>query len=243
MSRRKILLPLAAIIAAVGTLMVFLYVQGADKRADDRYEAVEVLQAVKQIQPGETFDDAAKASKFQMRAVSRDQVLDGTQTDLGSLSGTIATQTIYPGEQITDNKWGAVAEAAQTLQIPKGMMAISVNLTDPGRVSGFVNPGSEVAVFMTGDRESGGTFARMLLNRVLVLGIGDTSTTTSTTKSADGAETVEQIPRTLMTLAVSQRDAQRVLYAVSNGELAVGLLTDDTDMTRSEFTTDQNLFQ
>ena len=145
MGRRKILLPLAAVIAAVGTLMVFLYVQGAEGRAADKYDAVEVLRVVKPIEPGEKFDDAARESKFQLQTVARDQVLSGSQTDLTSLSGTVATQKLFAGEQVIADKWGAVAEAASALTIPKDMLAISVNLTDPGRVAGFVNPGSEVA--------------------------------------------------------------------------------------------------
>ncbi len=244
MGRRKILLPLAALIAAVGTLMVFLYVQGAESRADDRYEAVKVLRAVKAIQPGEKFDDAARESKFQLQSVPRTELLEGSQEDLTVLSGSVATQPIYPGEQITDVKWGDTAVAATDLTIPKGMMAISVNLTDPGRVSGFVNPGSEVSVFVAGTRQADDTaYSRLLLPRVQVLGIGATGTTTSTKTTPDGEQTTAEIPQTLMTLAVTQADAQRVLYAVSNGELAVGLLTKDSGETKSDFTTEQNLFK
>ena len=43
MGRRKILLPLAAVIAALGTLMVFMYVQGAESRASDKFDGVQVL--------------------------------------------------------------------------------------------------------------------------------------------------------------------------------------------------------
>ena len=35
-------------------------------------------------------------------------------------------------------------------------MAISVNLTDPARVAGFVNPGSEVGIFVSADDEGPG---------------------------------------------------------------------------------------
>jgi pilus assembly protein CpaB len=244
MGRRKILLPLAAVIAAVGTLMVFLYVQGAEGRADAKYNAVEVLRAVKQINPGEKFDDAARESKFQLQTVPRNELLTGAQDDLTALSGSVATQPIYPGEQITDNKWGDSAVAATDLTIPKGMQAISVNLTDPGRVAGFVNPGSEVSVFVAGTRTADNMpYARLLLPRVQVLGIGATGTTTSTKTNKKGEQTTEEIPQTLMTLAVNQEDAQRVLFAATNGELAVGLLTKDSSETKSDFTTEQNLFQ
>lgn len=243
MGRRKILIPLAAVIAALGTLMVFLYVQGAEGRAEEKYDAVEVLRAVKPIEPGETFDDAARASKFQLQAVAQDQLLDGYQTDLEALSGTVASQPVFPGEQITENKWGATAKAATTLAIPKGKMAISVNLSDPGRVSGFVNPGSEVAVFYT--TAPGATaYTRLMLPKVTVLGVGDTSTITSTTTTKEGESTTAEIPKTLMTLAVDQTDAQKLFWGNTNGILTVGLINDETEAkSPSQFTTEPNLFQ
>jgi len=59
MDRRKVLLAVAAVIAALGTMLVFLYVRGADTRADERYEAVQVLEVVKPISAGETVDAAS----------------------------------------------------------------------------------------------------------------------------------------------------------------------------------------
>src|SRR4051812_25435132 len=53
MDRRRVLLVVAAIIAALGTLLVFLYVRGADDRAQEKFHAVKVLKAVKQINVGE----------------------------------------------------------------------------------------------------------------------------------------------------------------------------------------------
>ena len=64
MDRRKVLLVVAAVIAALGTLLVFLYVRGADTRADAQYGAVTVLRATKQIAPGETVAAAQAAGKF-----------------------------------------------------------------------------------------------------------------------------------------------------------------------------------
>ena len=38
MDRRRILLVAAAVVAALGTMLVFLYVRGADNRAEQRFE-------------------------------------------------------------------------------------------------------------------------------------------------------------------------------------------------------------
>ena len=46
MKRRTILLFAAALVAALGPALVFLYVQGADNRAEERFDTVEVLRAV-----------------------------------------------------------------------------------------------------------------------------------------------------------------------------------------------------
>ena len=103
------------------------------------------------------------------------------------------------------------------LQIPDGNMAISVNLTDPARVAGFVNPGSQVAIFLTGTdaRSPARSFTRLLLDRVTVLGVGSTTPVSTTTTDETGASTTEQLPRTLLTLSVDQDQAEKVLFAAA----------------------------
>lgn len=244
MDRRKILLVLAAVIAALGTLLVFLYVQGADERAKEDIEAVEVLAAVETIEPGETFDDAAAAGKFAPVEVPKDQVLDGAQTNLQGLSGLRATTKIFAGEQITSNKFGGMDTSIQNqnLAIPKGKMAISVNLTDPARVAGFVTPGSEVTLFVTKMDASGNPeYTGTLLQRVTVLGVGTTSTISTTTTTSEGTVS-EELPRTLMTLAVNQNEASRITFGSHLGELSFGLLTEDSEVGPGPIVKQPNFF-
>ena len=68
MGRRTVLLIVAAMIAALGTTMVFLYVRGVDARADEKYDAVEVLRAVELIPPGETLGEAQAAGNASYRS-------------------------------------------------------------------------------------------------------------------------------------------------------------------------------
>ena len=101
-------------------------------------------------------------------------------------------------------------------------MAVSVNLTDAARVSGF-EPGSEVSVFLNGtDTGTGQPFTRLLLPRHGARG-GSTAPVADDDRRR-GAATTEELPRTLLTVAVDQKDAQKVLYASTNGELAFALL-------------------
>ena len=47
------LLVAAAVVAALGTALVFLYVRGADNRAEEKFETTDVLVATVQIERGE----------------------------------------------------------------------------------------------------------------------------------------------------------------------------------------------
>ena len=152
MDRRKLLLVAAAIVAALGAVLVFLYVRGADLRAEAEYDTRDVLKVVTLIEQGETIEDAAAAGKIALEAVPSNQVLPDALASTSTLTGQVAITNIYPGEQIISSKFGGAAESS-ALPIKEGDMAISVNLTDPARVAGFVNPGSEVAIFVSGTLE------------------------------------------------------------------------------------------
>ena len=237
MDRRRLLVVGAAVVAVFGVALVLLYARGADQRAADKYGGVDVLVARQQLAAGETVAAAQAAGKITTESVARADVLDGAQTDVAGLDGQVALVPVYPGEQLIASKFGSAADAAATLPIPAGKMAVSVNLTDAARVSGFLEPGSEVAVFLNGtDPGTGQTFTRLLLPRVTVLGVGSTApvitTTADTTTDPKGAASTEELPRTLLTVAVDQKDAQKVLYASSNGELAFALLNGDSKVNR-----------
>jgi pilus assembly protein CpaB len=240
MDRRKILLILAAMIAALGTLLVVLYVQGAEGRAKEDYEAVKVIVATQDIAQGESFDDAS--GKFELREVPKDAVLTGAKTDLDGLDGLVALTPIYAGEQIIQEKWGGSADVdvtANVLAIPKGKVAAAVNLTDPARVAGFVNPGSQVTILVAVEE---GRYTRTLLSNVTVLGVGSTSTVTSTRTNDDGASETQEIPQTLMTVAVSQKEAEKLLWGATYGELSFALVNKDSELSRSGPVNEPNLF-
>ncbi len=246
MNRRRVLLIVAAAIAALGTLLVFLYVRGADTRASSKYENVQVLKAVAQIDVGETIDAALAAGKVAVGNVPRAQVISGATDNTSGLAGKSALTTIFPGEQIITAKFGDAGAVASSggLNIPEGKIAISVNLTDTGRVAGFVNPGAKVAIFMNGSDlgKTVGPFTRMLLNDVEVIAVGTTTVVPTTTTDPSGGQTTEQLPRTLFTLALDQNQAEKVLFAQGNGELSFALLTDQSTIRSDRGVTGQNLF-
>ena len=242
MGRRTVLLIVAALIAALGTGMVFLYVRGADHRAEASQQPVQVLKAVAEIEPGETLSAAQAAGKIQMGTVPRKQILAGAVNSVTGLENSVALSKIYPNEQIITGKFGSAGDQA-SLTIPDGNIAISVNLSDTGRVAGFVNPGAKVAIFVnTGGDQGGQDATRLLLPSVQVIAVGATTVVSTTTTDATGAQTTEQLPKTLFTLSVPQEDAERIMFAVGHGTLSFGLLNDKSKIKSGPGVTSANLF-
>ena len=239
MDRRRLLLMLAVFVAIIGTALVFLYVRGADNRAQSKYDSVSVLKATSNIAAGTKYDDALSSGQITTSSVPKNELNANAVSSPAALKGKIVSVPIFSGQQIVSDQFGnSVTSVASALPIPKGMIAISVNLTDPDRVAGNIQNGSQVAIFVTGEltnATAGGTGAgsgiqstRLLLPKVTVLNVGSPVTTTSTTTDQSGNQTTEQLPRTLLTIAVTQKDAQKVIVASKALDLTFGLLTSNS---------------
>ncbi len=243
MNRRRVLLVVAALIAALGTLLVFLYVRGADQRAGAAYQNVQVLKVVEPIGVGESIDAAAAAGKIQKSPVPAAQVVGGALDTIQPIAGQVALMPILAGEQVVSTKFGDTGAADTGLNIPDDKVAISLNLSDTGRVAGFVNPGAKVAIFLNGsDPDSGQTYSRLLMTDVEVIAVGTTTLVSQTVTDPTGAATTEQLPRTLFTLALDQASAEKILYAQTSGELNFALLTEDSTIAPTKGVNQKNLF-
>ncbi len=242
MGRRTLLLIAALVIAAVGTVLIFVYVRSADERAQADAEPVEVLVATQEVPAGTTASEASAAGAFEQQTLPASAVADGALDDISIISDQVAQSTIYPGQQVLAQMF-STNESTSSLQVPKGELAISVQLGDPERVAGFVVPGSDVAIFATLPQTASGEATRVLLPEVEVIGVGATTLSTQTVTTDEGDSTTEEIPLAILTLSVSQDEAQKVINAQSGGALYFGLLGDGTRVRASGPTTTQNLFR
>lgn len=232
MGRRTILLTVAIVVAALGTALVFLYVRSADDRALEGQQQVQVLFATQEIPVGQTAQDAANNGSLVLRAVAQNSVAEGALSDIDPISDQVALTTIFPGQQIVSAAFGDTA-GLTAIPIPQDKMALSLQLGDPERVAGFLGAGSEVAVFATlEDPKASGTGSgqqtQLLVPRVQVITVGNVQPVQQTTTDENGQQNTEEIPRAIVTLAVDQEQAQRLIYATQNGTLYFSLLTPDS---------------
>jgi pilus assembly protein CpaB len=220
----------AVVLAGMGAALVFWYAHGADQRAASGLALRKVLVATTEIPAGTSGASLVGSSSVELRDVAAGSVAPGALSDLSGVRALTTLGPVFAGEQLLSAQFGPSA-ALTSLPIPDGLMAVSVQLGDPERVAGFVTAGSEVAVFVTIANTDPATSARapdatqILLTRVPVIGVGNTSVVTQTSTDRTGQQNTEQIPKTILTLAVNQDEATRLIQAAQKGSLYFALLT------------------
>jgi pilus assembly protein CpaB len=244
MTRRGPMLVLSLLVALLGTGAVFAYVSKVNSRAEADLAPVTVLVAKQQIPSGTSLHDAEANKLFAPTSMPRKAVPEGALKTVGSLGAMTAVSDVFAGEVLLRPKF-ADGQTTGALVIPDGAMAMSVELTDPERVGGFVVPGSYVAIFDTYDTGAGGKAdktTRMLLPRVKVIGVGSTSTRTDA-KAPDNGSDAKPVAATVLTVAVNKVDAERLAHAVQTGDLYFALLSRNSATGPTSGITASNLFR
>jgi pilus assembly protein CpaB len=228
MSRRAVLVIVALAVAALSTALLTLYVRDAQARADARQDLVQVLVAKQDIPAGTTGQQLLDSGWATLAAIPKAAANPDALSELSAKQRTShLAAPVYTGEQILRKR--LTQSATSRLAIPEGLVAISVKLDDPARVAGYVEPGSRVAIFATMPEE-GGNGTRLLLDKVDVLEVGANA---SGDNRGDG---------TLMTLAVNEEGARKIIFAQTHGSLYVALINDKSAVGSPESTNAGNLF-
>ncbi len=257
MGRRTLLLIAALVVALLGTVLVFLYAQNAEERAQAGQQPVQVLVAKTTIPAGTTGAAASANGAFELTSVPQANVVPGALSDATPLADQLALATVFAGQQIIAPQWGTQGQSAG-LVLPAGKIALSVQLGDPERVAGFVSPGSEVVIFTAGTptvattgAPAGQATVRTLLAKIQVLAVGPTVVGSKPNPDGSGSGTSanpEQIPTAILTLAVTQDEAQKIIFASGRGGsgftlLYFGLMGKDSKVVPTQpGTTGANLF-
>ena len=249
MGRRLALLIAAVLVAALGTILVFVYVQKADDRALADQKPVKVLVAKTAIAGGTRVLDAANSGAFLEKEIPASAIVPGALSTIDPVKDMVAVSQIFAGQQLITGMFAATAAADTSIAIPKGQIAVSFSFADPARVAGFVQPGSQVAVFVSyTDPTVKGPFGkgvRILLPKMTVIAVGPTTIT----PPADPARAnPEAQPRAMLTLAATQVQAEKLIFTTNGGgSLYLGLLNDQSRIVMEPFgnpgITGENIFR
>jgi pilus assembly protein CpaB len=245
MKRRMALVAAAVALALIGTIAVFAYVHGADKRAVAGTKASRVYVAHKQVPAGTSWADAVKDGYLSTENVpasaTPESAVSPVETDM--VDSAVASSDIASGQIVLHEMFG-LSQSSKTgaVSIPKGMIAITVTMASNADVAGFPVAGSQIAVFgtfaiqtadgkpVTGTAGTGQFVTHLLLPKVLVLATSQAAPTT-VDPAKDSTNTVAAGGSVLVTIAVSQADAQKIILSQQIGALYFGLLSDSSTIS------------
>jgi pilus assembly protein CpaB len=230
MSRRILAIVIAIGLAAVGTAGGLYLVLSADQRARDRIQdAVTVAIATKRIPAGTTGARVLSENMVRFERMPRASVPADTLTTIDAeRTKEVVTSNISAGQLLLAANFGDASSVTSGLPLPDGKMAITVQTGAPEQVAGYVRAGSQVAIFLTyGVVDKNGTKTniertRVLLPRVEVLAVGTYQANSDTSQSRSGS--------LMLTVAVDQSEAERLIEGLSHGTLYLGLLTDSVNV-------------
>jgi pilus assembly protein CpaB len=240
MGRRTVLLIAAIVVAALGAALVWMYANRADERAQADAAPVQVLVATLDIGAGTSGAAISEAAAVELRTLPSASVPPGALSDLTPVTDLVTLGPVFAGQVLLQQIFGTQQQAGGGLALPEGTMGIAISLGDPERVAGFVKPGSQVALFTTAEGVGGVAEQQttILLPKVLVAAVGPTVVA----QAAEGAANTEAIPTAIMTLALTQEEAQKVILAAQTTQLYMGLLDDKSKVdTNLPGTTSANL--
>jgi pilus assembly protein CpaB len=227
------------LVAAIGTGLVFVYVKKADDRAIADQAPVTVLVAKSSVAPGTRVIDAANSGAFERKELPQLAITPGALSSTDPIKDQVVVTTIFPGQQLITGMFGATAATNASIAIPPGQIAASFSFGDPQRVAGFVQPGSNVVIFLTSTLSGTKPTTRVLLPKVTVIAVGPTTIT----PPADPAQAnPEAQPRAMLTLALTQSQAEKLIFAQGNGTMYLGLLNDKSQIRPGKGVSAQNVF-
>jgi pilus assembly protein CpaB len=247
MKRTIVATIVAVVLALVGGVAVLLYAAGADARAVAGREPVEVLVAAKRV-PAGTTGKALLAEGYVERVVmpAASVPSDAVSAIDAGLEPLVVTSDLQARQLVLRGAFGEAAVSTGGLALPDGKVAVTVEIGDAERVAGHVEAGAEVAVFDTFTVAEGKVrvpsgdglatdhaytqATRLLLPRVQVLAIGERVVVedTKASKKKDDSESDDNAAgqKVLVTLAVTQPEAEKLVLAATTGSLYFALLSD-----------------
>jgi pilus assembly protein CpaB len=256
MIRRVIAFGIAFVLAVVGTVLVLGYINTADSRAMAGKKAVTVLVAKERISAGTSADKVRDRDLVEQVQMPAETVPRGALTQLDQdLDDLVLTADVQQSQLLLRGMFGHAAKSTGGLAVPDGKVAVSVELDVPADVAGFVRAGSSIAIFDTyaKDAEAAGAngdqATRILLPNVEVLAVG--SYGVNGTETSDGKKTTSDTNRTrsnqntkmLVTVAVTQEQAEKLVHAIRTGELYLALVTDSSDVKSGPGVDNKSLFK
>ncbi|MBO0984275.1 RcpC/CpaB family pilus assembly protein [Rathayibacter sp. SD072] len=226
---------LGFVLAVIGVIAVTLYTRGADQRALEGQQPVDVLVLSRDAPAGTPSEQLSEY--LEVKPLPRAAVAVGAATTLDGLGGLVTSVDLVTGEQLLTVRLVSpdALEVPGRVDVPAGLQEVTVLLSPERVVGGGLAPGDTVGVVLTV-----GTQTHMRLQKVLVTtlqGLG-------TTAEGDTSGTVPIPPASVyVTLAVNGADAELLVNAAQYASIWLTKQPEGTDSNGTRIITPEELLQ
>lgn len=206
---------IAVVLAIIAALLTSIYVTNYKHRVDNAQASVHVLVASHDIPAGTSGADLVKQGLLSSASVPRHDVVPGAITSPDQIRSLVATQATYAGEQVSVRRFGPLSQTGVRGQITGSQRAVSVQ-GDPNQLlAGTLQTGDHVDVVSNLRYPEDGQrhVSRIVLRDLLVLKAPDASSTTQKLGT----------PSVSVLLRVTTTQAQKLFFAVNNGDWTLAL--------------------
>ena len=258
MNRRILAIVVALALAIGGGALVIMYARNADARAIAEASPAPVWVAQQPVPAGTTLKDAQRAGLIAQTSVSAKAVPVGALQEINADNNALlATSDIQAGEYLLAARFGTTPAGTKAIEVPSGMLAVSVSLSDPARVGKFVTPGSHIALYQSykikdlrdtpeakilNENDVHGT--SLLLPDVLVIAMGDAPLSGQAAAPPAEGQPVTAAGASgnyLVTVAIKPTDAPVLIHGINNRQLYGALRGSDVKMDSGLEVTDLQL--
>lgn len=217
MTYRKKNLVIAAVFAIVAMAVTATYVSNYQGKVDGKAEAVNVLVAARDIPVGTPGSRLVSDGYARIASVQQGELVPTALTSVTDARGHVVGDTIHRGEQVTARRFAAAGVEGVQLNLTKTMRAVQVEGTATQLLSGTLEAGDRVDVLASLAYPEGGTrhFAGAIVRNLLVLKAAQEGGASKLTTGGT--------PSSSVLLAMTDRQAQRMLFAVKNGDWTLAL--------------------
>ncbi|WP_445153700.1 Flp pilus assembly protein CpaB [Arthrobacter sp. Hor0625] len=226
--KSRLLAGLAAVVLAiVGAILVVSYAQGADTRAVQNLEPVSVMVVQKAVPAGtpvETLKAFVISQELPGKAVSKTAL-----KSLDKETGKVTAVDLVPGEQLVAERLVKPEElkTSGSVEIPKGLQEVSFQLEPQRVVGGRIAAGDHVGIFINlkeGGMEGKKETTQLSVHKVLVTAVQRAPVATPSPEPTSSGAPVEDtsLPTgaLLLTVAVNEVDATKIVYASNFSDIA-----------------------
>jgi pilus assembly protein CpaB len=211
--RNRTLLVLGAALSLAGVASFAVY-RAITRMPVRQVEVASVYVAV----ASQPLPTGTRVTKDQVKLVGwpASSPVPGSISKVEDVVGRGLIQPVLANEPLTESKLAPLASGAGLPpSIPPGMRAMSVKTNEVIGVAGFTVPGTRVDVLVTLNQRDQ-SMARAVVSNALVL-------TAGTRYDQEQAKDGKPIPSTVVTLAVTPDDAERIALAQTTGNIVLVL--------------------